>query len=984
MHTAYDNNLYQIPGLSPDSDPANRVFEDTRYNAAYSSQPNTPSSGQLVYPTTTRTHHLHQGSDEQAFGQSVALFMAGHDMQETLKQFVSSCLSHSRELRAEALQNQHRAVRHLHLQSEASALEAEAATWELLLHMYADTRKMYPAGTGGQQTAIKTVHHQVAEAVCKHPELLQCARVVTWLEALFRKSQDYQAEQEQGPRFNDQSGVWTDTLTALHRQDHNDSLVTELDPDATTRQRASLQRDSGRDEDALNAYLFEFVKAGRVSEAAETCAACGQPWRAASLLGGGPNGPLPLGPAADAQGQLKAMEKLAAEVEADSSIAGRSMWKWTCYQVAEAAAQHASHLSEASGKHEAAVYSTLAGHLHRILPVCHASADILWAYTRCWLESQVDQHLAKSSDKGDLAKGLRLGKDAVAATQRDHPEEVRRVVLDDVADFWPCSSLTEALPGSLEAVLEAAHHTAGAKAAADMEHWQLHQDIILQHFGALLSRFAEDGSTQESSSAAAMTDKQQAVRLRLGAHLGLALGYLPVPVPTTQAQLNIRSEEDIQADPDPDTPQLDSSDDLFLQETANQLLERYASHLIKTDQHTLVPLYACLMRIDKRRTLYASYLHDLTMHSLEHCWLAYRLAQDCFDKWRSGDVETGLELDRIVEQVMEEAFWRMQEGPNQWAASLRWLCFSDSTLQLAVRQANRVLRQLSLGGPAAMQAGLQFAFEAVGASEVLSAVLKDEAGSANLIAQHPHIGRECEELLVWQEFYQLDNLHTEIEVAWAEMDQEDDNQQDTLCELGQRYISHAIELCSSSMFNRIWAGQDSGYDSGSPGHKVQLWVAPAQEASTEAVLSGSSYSWIPSHQMPDFVTAVQAAVDACCVPGITAQVKEAEPHCQAAFITLTVSHAETDFGTEVQCLNALIKATVPVQPQPVLLRVVRMEGPDMCIGALAAMAAYPYTLLRAAQLRQARVPVLVPTPTSNHTCIVCTLGCCSAYSSISM
>lgn len=114
------------------------------------------------------------------------------------------------------------------------------------------------------------------------------------------------------------------------------------------------------------------------------------------------------------------------------------------------------------------------------------------------------------------------------------------------------------------------------------------------------------------------------------------------------------------------------------------------------------------------------------------------------------------------------------------------------------------------------------------------------------------------------------------------------------------------------------------------------------------------------------------------------QVKEAEPHCQAAFITLTVSHAETDFGTEVQCLNALIKATVPVQPQPVLLRVVRMEGPDMCIGALAAMAAYPYTLLRAAQLRQARVPVLVPTPTSNHTCIVCTLGCCSAYSSISM
>ena len=88
---------------------------------------------------------------------------------------------------------------------------------------------------------------------------------------------------------------------------------------------------------------------------------------------------------------------------------------------------------------------------------------------------------------------------------------------------------------------------------------------------------------------------------------------------------------------------------------------------------------------------------------------------------------------------------------------------------------------------------------------------------------------------------------------------------------------------------------------------------------------------------------------------MVAQVKEAEPHCQAAVITLTVSHAETDFGTEVQCLNALIKATVPVPSPPVPLRVVRMEGPDMCIGALAAMAAYPYLLLRAARLRQARV-----------------------------
>ena len=38
-------------------------------------------------------------TDEQAFGQAVASFMIEYDIQKTLKQFVDSCLGHSRELR---------------------------------------------------------------------------------------------------------------------------------------------------------------------------------------------------------------------------------------------------------------------------------------------------------------------------------------------------------------------------------------------------------------------------------------------------------------------------------------------------------------------------------------------------------------------------------------------------------------------------------------------------------------------------------------------------------------------------------------------------------------------------------------------------------------------------------------------------------------------------------------------------------------------
>lgn len=85
------------------------------------------------------------------------------------------------------------------------------------------------------------------------------------------------------------------------------------------------------------------------------------------------------------------------------------------------------------------------------------------------------------------------------------------------------------------------------------------------------------------------------------------------------------------------------------------------------------------------------------------------------------------------------------------------------------------------------------------------------------------------------------------------------------------------------------------------------------------------------------------------------QVKEADPSFQAAVVTLTVSHADTDVGTEVQCLNAIIKGASAQQPGSVPVHVIRMQGPDMCIGALAAMAAYPHILLHAAQLRQVMI-----------------------------
>ena len=104
------------------------------------------------------------------------------------------------------------------------------------------------------------------------------------------------------------------------------------------------------------------------------------------------------------------------------------------------------------------------------------------------------------------------------------------------------------------------------------------------------------------------------------------------------------------------------------------------------------------------------------------------------------------------------------------------------------------------------------------------------------------------------------------------MNPEDDTLLAELCDLGQRFIDSAVELCSSASFDSIWCAQPSPYDGSSPSHEVLLWVAPAQDASSEDGQAGETHSLLPSNQMAEFAAAVQASADACCVPGITAQV----------------------------------------------------------------------------------------------------------------
>ena len=70
-----------------------------------------------------------------------------------------------------------------------------------------------------------------------------------------------------------------------------------------------------------------------------------------------------------------------------------------------------------------------------------------------------------------------------------------------------------------------------------------------------------DSSLQPSTAAS----RQQAAKLRLGAHLALAVCYLPLNLPHPQDQLHVRTEQEVEDEPDPEATTLSTSEDLALQ-----------------------------------------------------------------------------------------------------------------------------------------------------------------------------------------------------------------------------------------------------------------------------------------------------------------------------------------------------------------------------------------------------------------------------------
>lgn len=148
----------------------------------------------------------------------------------------------------------------------------------------------------------------------------------------------------------------------------SNTLVTQLDPDAITRQARKLETQDNFFENAIWLGCFEMLRRGySMAEIREWCSVRTELWRAASLA------PLPLANPED-------------EDQPDFDPRSLVLWRRMCFSTAR---------DGGTSDHDRAVYGLLAGDIASVEKVCETWDDFLFAHYNALLRTRFDSYLVK-------------------------------------------------------------------------------------------------------------------------------------------------------------------------------------------------------------------------------------------------------------------------------------------------------------------------------------------------------------------------------------------------------------------------------------------------------------------------------------------------------------------------------------------------------------------------------------------------------------
>jgi nuclear pore complex protein Nup107 len=170
-------------------------------------------------------------------------------------------------------------------------------------------------------------------------------------------------------RFGSIAGATTPQQASISATDSSRLLVTQLDPDAPTRQERSLEKKDEYYERALWLTCYEMLRRGTPwDKITEWCEEHHETWRAASL------------------GACQDLDRKSSRLCLSGPYAG-ALWRRMCLKAAH---------QPTADKYERAVYGLLAGDVQSVEPVCQSWEDTLYMNYNSLLLAEFEDWLQKN------------------------------------------------------------------------------------------------------------------------------------------------------------------------------------------------------------------------------------------------------------------------------------------------------------------------------------------------------------------------------------------------------------------------------------------------------------------------------------------------------------------------------------------------------------------------------------------------------------
>ncbi|XP_044018681.1 nuclear pore complex protein Nup107 isoform X2 [Aphidius gifuensis] len=323
--------------------------------------------------------------------------------------------------------------------NEELSLENERNTWRLIYCLYQNRlasqnyQNQMDCDDDDDNNNTHISEKDVINNLIKNEsQIREYQLIIDWLE---QNALDQAESLPKIEHYTDKTVAWENTIHQINNKKTGISfgslrqIVESLDPDAPIREGKPLHDLDKEDDKRLEKRMFIEVRCGRLQRAQELAIHCGQPWRAACLLGWQPHhDPNYNNPLNDTK----------LPIEGNPN---RGLWKLNAW-----------HMSKDTriGIYYRSIYASLCGNVEQLLDVACSWQDGLWSYMKTLMDIEVENELRGIMSKNypnmtddywkskkslvDIFDNLQSSKINEIRNQSNKPEHIiqKYLILDDI------------------------------------------------------------------------------------------------------------------------------------------------------------------------------------------------------------------------------------------------------------------------------------------------------------------------------------------------------------------------------------------------------------------------------------------------------------------------------------------------------------------------------------------------------------------------